>query len=309
MLSFWEKKNFIHYDYIIVGAGITGLSLACTLKEKNPRASVLLLERGLLPNGSSTKNMGIARMGSFSECLKELEIFGEEKFIELIEDRIKGMAILRKRLGDDNIDYFKTGGFELVLNRKPVFIEKLEYLNSILKKIFSENVFHSFPQLIDTFGFNKEMIDSVIINPLEGQINTGKLIQSLWNYAGILQVKIMTGAEVSDIEELADRVVVNVHSYPDEHIKFAAQKIALCTNAFTVKIYPQLHITPCRYQVLCTAPVDDLKFKGVFSFDEGNYYFRNLDTKIIISGGSHTDPENETTMELSINDEIQHQLE
>jgi cation diffusion facilitator CzcD-associated flavoprotein CzcO len=28
MLSFWEQKNFLHYDLIVVGAGFTGLSAA-----------------------------------------------------------------------------------------------------------------------------------------------------------------------------------------------------------------------------------------------------------------------------------------
>lgn len=38
MLSFWEQKELIHYDYIVVGSGITGLSTACVIKERKPNA-------------------------------------------------------------------------------------------------------------------------------------------------------------------------------------------------------------------------------------------------------------------------------
>ena len=144
MLSFWEKKNFIHYDFIVIGAGITGLSTACSIKEKNPRANVLVLERGLLPTGASTKNAGFACIGSLSEKLADLELLGENKFLQLIEDRIKGLAMLRKRLGDDHIGYQNNGGFELVLRRKPIEQGQMEKMNNLLKSIFSENVFHEF---------------------------------------------------------------------------------------------------------------------------------------------------------------------
>ena len=41
MLSFWEQKNFLHYDLIVVGAGFTGLSAAIHFKKKHKKAKVL----------------------------------------------------------------------------------------------------------------------------------------------------------------------------------------------------------------------------------------------------------------------------
>jgi glycine/D-amino acid oxidase-like deaminating enzyme len=63
MLSLWEKQSFLEYDVIVVGAGITGLSTAVSIKEKNPKISVLVVERGILPTGASTKNAGFACFG------------------------------------------------------------------------------------------------------------------------------------------------------------------------------------------------------------------------------------------------------
>jgi glycine/D-amino acid oxidase-like deaminating enzyme len=309
MLSFWEHKTFTHYDYIIIGAGITGLSTACAIKEKRPKASVLVLERGLLPTGASTKNAGFACVGSFSEKVSDLALMGEDTFMKLIEDRWVGLYLLRKRLGDDNIDFQHNGGFELVMQKDTVDSNKLYDMNVLLERIFSNKVFYDKPELVDRFGFNKQMVKSIILNPFEGQLDTGKMMQTLANYASILRVKIMTGAEVEHVEELPSTVKVNVKSGFNETFTFTCDKVTYCTNAFTNKLLPQLEITPGRGQVICTSPIENLPFKGVFSFDEGYYYFRNFENRIIFGGGRNLDFETEQTTDFASNTKIIQQLE
>lgn len=64
-LSYWERKTFLKdIDYIVIGAGIVGFSCAYHLKEKFPSAKVVVLERGYLPTGASSKNAGFACFGS-----------------------------------------------------------------------------------------------------------------------------------------------------------------------------------------------------------------------------------------------------
>jgi gamma-glutamylputrescine oxidase len=131
----------------------------------------------------------------------------------------------------------------------------------------------------------------------------------LLNYAGILQVKILTGANVENVSELPTKVEVNATSGTGEAMKFTCGKVAYCTNAFTKHFFPDMEIAPGRGQVLCTSPIPDLPFKGVFSFDEGYYYFRNFENRIIFGGGRNIDFEGETTAEFGINDKIMKQLE
>lgn len=309
MLSFWEHKTFTHYDYIIIGAGITGLSTACAIKEKRPKASVLVLERGLLPTGASTKNAGFACVGSFSEKVRDLALMGEDTFMKLIEDRWVGLYLLRKRLGDDNIDFQHNGGFELVMQKDTIDSNKLYDMNVLLERIFSNKVFYDKPELVERFGFNKQMVKSIILNPFEGQLDTGKMMQTLANYASILRVKIMTGAEVEHVEELPSTVKVNVKSGFNEAFTFTCDKVTYCTNAFTGKLLPQLEITPGRGQVICTSPIENLPFKGVFSFDEGYYYFRNFENRIILGGGRNLDFDVEQTTDFASNAKIIQQLE
>ena len=59
--SYWERTAFIeNADVIIIGSGLVGLSAALYLKQQQPALKVLVLERGFLPTGASTKNAGFA---------------------------------------------------------------------------------------------------------------------------------------------------------------------------------------------------------------------------------------------------------
>lgn len=71
MLSYWEQKNFFRYELIVIGSGFTGLSTAINFKKKNPKARVLILEKGVFPTGASTKNAGFACFGSLTEILDD----------------------------------------------------------------------------------------------------------------------------------------------------------------------------------------------------------------------------------------------
>lgn len=77
MFSFWDKNNFLNYDLIIIGGGIVGLSTACSVLEQFPNLNVMVLERGLIPTGASTKNAGFAITDLFTEFIDNVKIFGE----------------------------------------------------------------------------------------------------------------------------------------------------------------------------------------------------------------------------------------
>ena len=56
-LSYWEQKEWLsNIDFTIVGSGIAGLSTAIFIKKRFPSAKILILEKGVLPQGASTKN-------------------------------------------------------------------------------------------------------------------------------------------------------------------------------------------------------------------------------------------------------------
>lgn len=310
MISYWEQTQFLHHDFIIVGSGITGLSCAAEIKEKHPAAKVLVLERGLLPTGASTKNAGFACFGTLTEMVYDISVMGEANLLKLVQDRRDGLQILRNRLGDDKIEYINNGGYELIIeeHNHSKLPEQLTRLNKLLFPLFKQDVFQFDELAADNFGFDNTLVKRAIRNPLEGQINTGKMIQALITHVTRLDVHIITGAEVSDIIDEGDSVSVSAKGLQPDIIKFTGKKVAVCTNAFTKKLFPALEINPGRGQVLVTKPIDNLKIKGTFSFDEGFYYFRNIDNRVIFGGGRNLAFEEEATTAFEINEHIQKEL-
>ena len=309
MISFWESKHFTQYDFIIIGSGITGLSLAAEIKENNPLKTVLVLERGLFPSGASTKNAGFACFGSVSELISDIDLIGESAVVEMVKNRVNGLSILRNRLTDKHLDFKPFGGYELIFNEGNIdWNYNLIRLNKLLKDFFKSKVFSFEPHLVSEFGFNNALVKSLICNPFEAQIDTGLMMKSLIEYVSQLGVKIITGAEVINYSIVNNNVELEVKSVNGISNNFKALKVAFCTNAFTNQFFPNLEIIPGRGQVLVTKPIDNLKIKGTFHFDDGYYYFRNFNDRIIFGGGRNLDFENETTFELGNTDLIQNRL-
>ncbi|WP_017733418.1 NAD(P)/FAD-dependent oxidoreductase [Nafulsella turpanensis] len=310
MLSFWEKNTFLQYDYIVVGGGIVGLSTAIAVKEKQPAAQVLVLERGLFPSGASTKNAGFACFGSLTELLVDIEQMGEEAALALVKMRWQGLQLLRERLGDENFGFLQQGGYELIREAEEPALEKMGEVNALLEPLFQQTVFREAPEKIKEFGFKQEQIRNVVYNPLEGQVDTGLMMRQLIALAQEKGIRLLTGVQVQKLEEEEQRVVVQVQNpVSAEPVFFSAPKVAICTNAFSRQFLPDIALEPGRGQVLVTEPIEKLKFKGVFHYDEGYYYFRNYGKRVIFGGGRNLDFERENTTELNLNQRIQEALE
>lgn len=305
MLSYWEKQSFVSYDHIIIGSGIVGLSTALSIKEKSPTAEILILERGVLPSGASTKNAGFACFGSLTELLEDVKVLGEEDTLALVNERWEGLKKLRGRVGDENMDYLSFGGYELMREAELPYLEAIDKINEMLFPLFKKPVFIRDDAKIKAFGFNNTDIKSIVLNPFEGQIHTGKMMKSLLAKAYSSGITILTGTEVSSFVDNGSEVsVLATNTITGSEIIFKAGKIAICTNAFTNKLVPDLDINPGRGIVLVTKPLSKLPFQGVFHIDKGYYYFRNEGDRVIFGGGRNLDFEGETTTHFEINERI-----
>lgn len=310
MFSYWEQQSFINYDHIVVGAGIVGLSTAIEIKTAFPDADILVCERGFLPTGASTKNAGFACMGSVTELLDDLSTMSEGEVLTLFEQRKKGLSILRNRLGDDNIGYKENGSYELINEEELHALEKIDFLNQLLLPINKQASFKLNNTKIKEFSFSTRHVKAMIENLCEGELHTGKMMKSLLAYALQLGVEVKTGVEVQGFEEEVDRVAIMVADPVSQHtITLSSDTLSICTNAFTGKLMPGADLKPGRGQVLITKSIDGLKFKGVFHFDKGYYYFRAIDGRVLIGGGRNLDFSAEETTTFNTSEMIQTHLE
>lgn len=310
MLSFWEKESFLNYDIIIIGSGIVGLSAAISMKEKHPGKSVMILERGIFPTGASTRNAGFTTFGGVSELLNDLKIMPRQQVFNLVLKRREGLRMLRQRLGDECIGYQNLGGYEFIFNNEAIEKNEVDQINDFLHPLFKARVFSIDNTLINTFGFNKNFIKYFLHTPFEGQLHTGKMMKALLAMALSKGVEIKTGADVLKLETTKTFVEVSVNDpVLNKTIFFKADQCVVCSNAFTGTFFPDMDITPGRGQVLVTEPISNLPFKGIFHFDGGYYYFRNIDNRILFGGGRNLDFEKEKTTTIALNDAIQEKLD
>jgi glycine/D-amino acid oxidase-like deaminating enzyme len=306
MHSIWEKSSFVDYDIIIIGSGILGLSTAVSIKERYPSKDILILERGTLPAGASTRNAGFACFGSLTEILSDIKRNGEDATAGLVEKRWKGINMLRKRLGDDNIGFLNYGGYGLLMEKHANAVDKITDVNKLLYGIFNENVFFEDKDKLIEFGFDLREVKSLVHNPFESQIDTGKMMRSLISLAQSGGVTIINNYEATIDSITQDKVTLASHN---SDVKFSAPKVISCSNAFTSFIIPEIRIKPGRGQVLATKPIPGLPFRGVFHFDEGFYYFRNYGERVIFGGGRNLDFDGEQTYIFGNTDNIMNRLE
>ncbi len=306
-LSFWEKNSyFSKIDVAIIGSGIVGLNAALCLKKRNRKLKIIILERGMLPMGASSKNAGFACFGSTSELISDLKTHSEDEVFSLVEKRWKGLLRLRKNLGDTAIDFQNLGGYE-VFDSKTEFnkcFDQLPYFNAAINSIIGKkNVFKNADHEIKDFGFRK--IKHMLVNTAESQIDTGKMITALIYKVRNAGIEIINGFEVLQLND--DGKKVDIVSGNGIHI--LCKQVIVATNGFAKQLLPKYAVHPARAQVLITKPIKNLKLKGTFHYQQGYYYFRNVGNRVLLGGGRNLDFITEETTEFGLTQLVQNKLD
>tara|TARA_R110000796_G_scaffold183498_2_gene299969 strand:- start:36038 stop:37150 length:1113 start_codon:yes stop_codon:yes gene_type:complete len=303
-LSYWEYKTWLsNIDFTIVGSGIVGLNCAFQLKKRFPKAKILILEKGILPQGASTKNAGFACFGSISEIISDLKKHSEEEVLQLVQKRWDGVQLLRENLGDTHIDFQNHGGHEIFTVQKANLYESclanLETINSLLQPIFKGD---SFKKHKNIFNF-KGIQENYITSDFESQIDTGKMMHRLLSLVQSNNINILNSVTVENYSENINSISLQTNLF-----EFKTKKLIIATNGFAAQLINE-DIKPARAQVLITKPIPNLKIKGTFHLDEGYYYFRNIENRILFGGGRNLDFDTEETTVLGETALVQNTLE
>ena len=305
-ISFWEKKWFTNYEYVVIGAGIVGCFAALKIANEKKNAKVALIERGILPLGASTKNAGFACFGSISEIEKNRKEMSDDDLLSLLELRIKGLEKLRNNLGDKNISYSNCKGYELFFGIDGLE-QRIYKINELLNPIMGKDCFSICNKDIKRFGFAKEIVVGLTENKHEGSINPGKMIFCLKKKLGSLGVDCYFSTEVESFEETSKKIFLKLKS-SNQSIDIKTNKLAICTNAFAKRWFETEDISPGRGIILLTNEIPNLKIDGCFHYKQGYYYFRNVKKRLLIGGGREKDLNNESTLTFGTNKIIRQKL-
>jgi glycine/D-amino acid oxidase-like deaminating enzyme len=304
MLSFWEQKNFLNYDLIVVGAGFTGLSAAINFKKKHKKAKVLVIDRGVFPSGASSKNAGFACFGSLTEILDDFWSMTPDEVLQLVEKRYTGLIQIRKQFGDQALRYQHRNGYEILGEEQLEALEQLPDINHLLKKIFKKEVF-SVVKDPSKFGFS-ETVKAVVKNRFEGELDPGAYLNALWEKASSLGVRILSGVSVVEVNHEDGKVLAEKKD-KKEIFEFVGERVAICTNAFTQKLWPASPLEPGRGLILLSKPIaGGIPWKGAFHLDRGYVYFREVEGRL--GGARNKDFEKEKTTEFEVNPIIKDHL-
>lgn len=303
-LSYWEKSTYLeNIDFLIIGSGIVGLSTAIFLKKKNKNYKVLVIDRGYLPTGASTKNAGFTCFGSPTELFDDLQNMNELTVWDTFSNRYMGLNTLFELVQKDKIAYRECKSWDIISSKKNNDITKdfIEYINHKAYEITGvKEIYHEDKLISSKFGF--EGINTSYCNKLEGAIHTGKMIQELYKKAILNDVNVLFGMNAEKLDNSAQENVIET-----QFGEIKAKNTIIATNGFAKK-WIKDDILPARAQVIITNEIPDLKINGTFHYEKGYYYFRNVGNRVLLGGGRNLDFKGETTEEFGSSEQIRLKL-
>ena len=304
-LSYWEKSTYLeNIDFLIIGSGIVGLSTAIFLKKKNKNYKVLVIDRGYLPTGASTKNAGFTCFGSPTELFDDIQNMNELTVWDTFSNRYMGLNTLFELVQKDKIAYRECKSWDIISSKKNNDITKdfIEYINQKAYEITGvKEIYHEDKLISSKFGF--EEINTSYCNKLEGAIHTGKMIQELYKKAILNDVNVLFGMNAEKLDHSAQENVIET-----QFGEIKAKNIIIATNGFAKK-WIKDDILPARAQVIITNEIPDLKINGTFHYEKGYYYFRNVGNRVLLGGGRNLDFKGETTEEFGSSEQIRLKLQ
>ena len=258
-------------DIVIVGGGITGVSLLYHLKKRRMRA--LLLERGHLASGASGRNAGFVLAGVADNYATAVRTYGRERAREIWAFTVENHDAVASALKNADVGHNRCGTVILAASDE----ERVQLEESA--------------ELLTDDGFQAHFDGDVLYNPRDGEINPTALVAGLARLApdGSIHEHVNVTGLVAD----SNRVFVHLE---DETVE--AGTVILATNAWTSLLAPSVKITPRRAQMLATSPVERVIADKPTYSDFGYRYWRQLTSGVLLIGGwRNTSMETEETFD------------
>ena len=266
-----------HTEILIVGCGFTGLSAALTLARAGKQ--VVILEKGLIGEGASTRNGGITS-GNIRLSPDQLKRrFGAEKAQRFSDEAVLARADLARFIADEKIqcDFQPVG--RVVGLTGHFSVDRIKRDSAAFQARYDiEPVFvgkHDMAEYIDS-----SLYDGGILRPDIGGIQPAKLLHEMKRLAVKAGARLFSETNVLD---MTSRGLVK------------AQHVISATNAYTDMAQPWLRrrLVPVISEMIATQKIGQNRIQSLMPklnmFGEskqlGYYYRPSPDGERILLGG------------------------
>jgi glycine/D-amino acid oxidase-like deaminating enzyme len=281
-------ESEIDADVLIVGGGITGVTLAYTLVEQG--AVVALVDSGAIAGSASGRNAGFLMVASADPYKDEIEFWGRATARAVLEtarrshQRIRGLI---ETLGIE-CDYATRGSLRLADTPEEADDQRasipllkadgFEMHEVTLAEAVAEG---SSPQAVAAF-----------VTPEDGELHPVRFLPGVARAAESRGARLYahTGLRTASWH-------AGLWTAQTERGIARARTLVLCTNAFTPQLCPALKplIAPRRGQMLSTAPIGRTIATSPTYARRGYQYWRQLpDGRLLIGGWRDIDYDGET---------------
>jgi glycine/D-amino acid oxidase-like deaminating enzyme len=273
-------------DVAVIGGGYTGLAAARRLAMSG--ASVLVLERGDLGSGASSRSGGQVLTGLKLDVATLVAAYGERRARELFELGGRAIEDLEAAIAAESIDCDYERGGHIAAAAKPSHFEALRAEQALLARTFDHRV-----ELVSRSEQRRELgsdaYHGLSIDQGSRAINPAKYVAGLAAAARRRGACLASGAAVTALR--ADAGGWRVTTRGSEVI---ARDVLVATNGYTGAIAPALQrrLIPIGSYVVVTDPLTDDEAAAILParrvvFDTKHFlfYFRlTADNRLLFGG-------------------------
>jgi len=301
--TFQPLDSDLDTDVLIVGGGITGITLACTLAEKG--ASVGLLESGFLAGEASGRNAGFLLAAPAEPYRERIEFWGREGARAVLQIGRRSHQRLRELVQRHGIDCDYEQKGSLRLSRSSV---ETEDIRASLPELRHDGFpMREVPVAEVVPAAAQPLFDAAFEVPEDGQVHPVKLQHGIAVAAIEKGARIHAHSRVTHARWQAGLWEVQANGHTAR-----ARTLVIATNAYTPQLVPALapFIAPRRGQMLATAPLAErITSQPAYAQYGYQYWCQTPSGRLIIGGWRDVDFDSEVGFDTAPTDRIQSAIE
>ena len=290
-------------DVVIVGGGITGVTLAWTLTELG--SSVGLFESGPIAGAASGRNAGFVLAAPAQPYKEQVEFWGRSGARAVLETGRRTHQRIRQLIETLGIacDHRAGGSLRLTLLED----ETDEHRESLALMRADGFAMHEVAVRDVVPGPGADLFHGAFVSPEDGELHPVRFVE------GVARAAVQKGARLfSHSRVVSARWQGGLWEVRGEHGVARARTLVLATNAHTASLCPALGdlIVPRRGQMLATAPLErEVASLPTYAHYGYQYWRQTPDRRLVIGGWRDLDPDGEVGFDTSPNPKIQSAIE